>query len=339
MHRFVQVSFGKDLEKSLNFYVDVRQACTNLDLVVNHVVVNMAGLGTQAHQLVKGKHNKRTTAFVKACMAACYVTIPTSENIITRLHLFLHCGQVSLVNGLITQAESFFKQCIQTIKDIPSTIEASASVPLSVEEAIAEFVADLARVMVCMPGHPENGPQYLVQALCSVVGKFPWNKLSTPHRAHSQMRLMELLCAYCQDTLPFRVLGVDGNDVLFPSPSEKAPCVDLLNKTLQEFLGDLGELKEAGVDDPVALALQASLMFELHQLLVTNALFTKGMATLVFNLFMGAHKSGELSRPKALKAVAAVRQMETDLERSIQPGLTLKIYRDVANKMAQTAGL
>ena len=153
------------------------------------------------------------------------------------------------------------------------------------------------------------------------------------------MRLMELLCAYCQDTLPFRVLGVDGNDVLFPSPSEKAPCVDLLNKTLQEFLGDLGELKEAGVDDPVALALQASLMFELHQLLVTNALFTKGMATLVFNLFMGAHKSGELSRPKALKAVAAVRQMETDLERSIQPGLTLKIYRDVANKMAQTAGL
>jgi len=333
-----KVSFGKDLEKSLNFYVDVRQACTNLDYVVNHVIVRLAGLGSQAHQLVKGKHNKRTTAFVKACMAACYVTIPTSESVVTRLNLFLHCGQVSLVNGLITQAESFLKQCIQTIKEIPSILD-TAPVPLQLEKQVALFIQDLTKSLICMPGHPENGPQYLVQALCTVVAKFRWNKLSTPCKTHSQMRLMELLCHYCQDKLPYYVAGVDSNDVLFPTTAEKAPCVDLLNKTLQEVLGDLGELKEAGIDDPAALKLQATLMFELHQLLVKSALFTKEMATLAFNLFMGAHKSGELSRAHAMAAVAAVRGIVDELETSIQVGVNLKIYRDVANKMASVSGV
>ena len=80
-----KVNFGKDLEKSLNFLVDVRQACTNLDPVVNHVVIRMAGLGQQAHSLVKGKHNKRTTAFVKATMAACECTRNPHYDLIARM--------------------------------------------------------------------------------------------------------------------------------------------------------------------------------------------------------------------------------------------------------------
>ena len=80
--------------------------CTNLDTVVNHIVHKMAALGMRAYSLVHGKHNKRTTAFAKACLAACYVTIPTSEHYPTRLRLLLLCAQVSLVNGLITQAEA-----------------------------------------------------------------------------------------------------------------------------------------------------------------------------------------------------------------------------------------
>jgi hypothetical protein len=130
-----KVEFGKDLEKALNFYVDCREGCSNLDTVVNHVVFRMASLGVRAHHLVKGKHNRRTTAFAKACLAACYVTIPTSEHLVTRLHLFLLCGKVSLMNGLITQAESFFKQCIQTVKEIPSLLD-SKNIPLPFESQV-----------------------------------------------------------------------------------------------------------------------------------------------------------------------------------------------------------
>ena len=248
-----KVSFGKDLEKSLNFYVDVRRACTNLDLVVNHAVIRMAGLGSQAHALVKGKHNKRTAAFVKACMAACYVTIPTSDVIIVRLRLFLLCGQVSLINGLITQAESFMKQCIQTIKELPQLLD-TPKITHPMEVQVATFIAELCEAMVCMPGHPENGPQYLVSALCSVVSKFPWNSLETMYKARTQIAVMSLLCTYCQNRLPYRLQGIDSNDVLFPTQEEKQPVVALLNKCLQEMLADLMALKEAGVDDPVSAA-------------------------------------------------------------------------------------
>lgn len=41
------------------------------------------------------------------------------------------------------------------------------------------------------------------------------------------------------------------------------PCVDLLNKIMQEMLADLGALKEAGVDAPEALTLMAKLAMEL----------------------------------------------------------------------------
>ena len=127
-----------------------------------------AQLGAQAHALVKGKHNKRTTAFVKATMAACYVTIPTSDNIITRLRLFLLCGQVSLLNALITQAESFMKQCIQTIKELPMILD-MPQIDETTEQNVASFLGDLMDALVCMPGHPENGPHYLTTALCSVI--------------------------------------------------------------------------------------------------------------------------------------------------------------------------
>ena len=257
-----KVNFGKDLEKSLNFLVDVRQACTNLDPVVNHVVIRMAGLGQQAHSLVKGKHNKRTTAFVKATMAACYVTIPTSDDIVIRLRLFLLCGQVSLLNALITQAESFMKQCIQTVKELPMIL-GTPVLAEAMEQQVADFLAELIDSIVCMPGHPENGPHYLATALCSVIGKLPWNALVTPCKAKTQMKAMWLLCTYSQQKLPYSLLGVDSNDTLFPAPAEKKPCVDLLNKCLQEMLADLMALKEAGVDDPLALNLMAKLALEL----------------------------------------------------------------------------
>jgi hypothetical protein len=46
--------------------------------------------------------------------------------------------------------------------------------------------------------------------------------------------------------------------------SRAEPCVDLLNKCLQEMLADLTALKEAGVDAPEALTLMAKLAMELY---------------------------------------------------------------------------
>ena len=48
---------------------------------------------------------------------------------------------------------------------------------------------------------------------------------------------------------------------------------------LQDLLVELAKLKEVGDEDPAALALQAALSLELHELLVSSAVLSKGIAT------------------------------------------------------------
>ena len=76
-----------------------------------------------------------------------------------------------------------------------------------------------------------------------------------------------------------------------------------------------------------------------HSVLVTHALFTKPIATQAFNLFSLAHKTGTIPKPKATAAVSGLRSKAELMEQSLQAGVNLKLYRDVASKMAQVSGL
>jgi hypothetical protein len=58
-----------------------------------------------------------------------------------------------------------------------------------------------------------------------------------------------------------------------------------------------------------------------------------------FNLFSLAHKTGTIPKPQASAAVSALRSKAELMEQSLQEGVNLKLYRDVASKMAQVSGL
>ena len=42
----------------------------------------------QTHTIVHGRHTKRTAAFVKACMAFCFITIPSLEAPMEKIRLY-----------------------------------------------------------------------------------------------------------------------------------------------------------------------------------------------------------------------------------------------------------
>ena len=52
---------------------------------------------------MKGNHTRKTAAFVRACAAYCFITIPSLENILTRLNLYLISGRVAIANGALSQ--------------------------------------------------------------------------------------------------------------------------------------------------------------------------------------------------------------------------------------------
>ena len=63
-------------------------------------------LAMETRRRVKGSHTRKTAAFVRACAAYCYITIPSVDNILLKLNLYLLSGRVAISNGALSQGMS-----------------------------------------------------------------------------------------------------------------------------------------------------------------------------------------------------------------------------------------
>lgn len=97
------VNYGKEFEKQLSFYVEAREVFTNLESLNIQLVHSVNALSVETNKVVKGKHTRNTSAFVRACAAYCYITIPSISSVSTKLDLYLLSGQVALQNQCLGQ--------------------------------------------------------------------------------------------------------------------------------------------------------------------------------------------------------------------------------------------
>lgn len=74
--------------------------------MLSHLVQSTCALVLQTLRIVKGTHNRKTAAFVRAACGYCYITIPTVISFWTRLSLYLLASEVALLNNCLPQAES-----------------------------------------------------------------------------------------------------------------------------------------------------------------------------------------------------------------------------------------
>lgn len=72
-----KIDFGRDLEKALKTYTDARGMFGNLDVVTETLIFKSLKLAMLANKITHGKHDKKTLAFVKACVAYAHITIPS----------------------------------------------------------------------------------------------------------------------------------------------------------------------------------------------------------------------------------------------------------------------
>lgn len=100
-----RVDYGRDFEKQLNFYAEARAAFPNLDSVHIQLVQCVNRQAVETRRIVRGHHTRRTAAFVRACAAYCFITIPSLTLVQTRLQLYLLSGQVALLNQCLGQGE------------------------------------------------------------------------------------------------------------------------------------------------------------------------------------------------------------------------------------------
>eukprot|EP01135_Chromosphaera_perkinsii_P004922 Nk52_evm27s304 gene=Nk52_evmTU27s304 len=213
------VSFGTDFEKQLDFYAKCREAFFSLDGVTVCLIHCACDVIMKTYKYMKRQHSSKTSVFVRACIAFCFITIPSVDSFFMQLKLYLHLARISLVNHSLPQAETCFKSCIKLINDLPSLLEtfgglSKDSKNVDVDSFLKAFISELMSSLLSMPDDPQKAPLYLLNGLLNVIQSFPWKK-GRDVQLYLYLDAMDLLCAYSQAQLIVEIPGVDSNDKLY----------------------------------------------------------------------------------------------------------------------------
>jgi len=282
-----KVDFGRDVEKALNFFSECRRAFGNLDTVKYHLILCVNNLAVKTLKLAGGKHNKRTGAFARACIAYSFITIPALEDEIPRLWLYLLSAQVALLNLSLPQADSLLKAAITLIPEVPPSVEDGIKM-VSTEPQLVEFLKAFISSLVVVPGHPEQGAFYLVKGLIKVIRDYPWAKGSTA-RGVLYCQLLSMFSAYAQVKLPHHIAGVESNDTLFGGTEDYMDELNkIINTIISEILEELASFKEQEM-----VAQSATLSLELFNYTIAFSELNKKCAILAANLFGLCKKTGK----------------------------------------------
>ncbi len=117
------MDFGRDLEQCLNFHAEVRAHFGNIPEIIGNLIQKTIDLTFKAKVLSKGKINKKIVGFIQACIAYCYISIPSIEDFNVQLKLYLNVAQIALTHNMISQAENLFKAAVVLISELPEYFE------------------------------------------------------------------------------------------------------------------------------------------------------------------------------------------------------------------------
>lgn len=286
-----KMEFGKDFERHLSFFTECRRAFANIESVKKLLVQGALNLAIKTFKIVKGKHTKETSSFVRACIAYAYITIPSMHDIFDRLNLYILGGQVSLINQSIPQAESFFKAAITAIQEVPPLIDDPIDkVQKPSEPLLIEFIKSFISTLISVPGHPEMGPFYLLRGLYKVIKDYKWEEGSTG-KAESYISMVILLSSTFRTPFPYSYENLEGNDVLYVGTAEyEEEIQQFIDELIQDILHELKIIKDLQ-DTPGMKIKKAKISFEfLNQIIILTKLNPK-LFELCIDLFTLGHKN------------------------------------------------
>ena len=293
------VTFGRDFEQLLNFYVEARATFSNIDEILIMLVHRVNLLTVKTKLVVKGNHTRKTSAFVRACMAFSFITIPSMNDIFIRLKLYLLCGQTALANQAVGQADAFFKAAISLLSDVPKQITIESKTRSS-EQYFFEYVNNLLSTLLIVPDHPEQGVIYLLYGLLNVLQDYSWEEDSDA-KTNIYLNTVCLLSASCQECYLYQVYKVDSNDKLYGAGQKFISEVEkVIEKIIQQILE---QLKDLGNKNLKKQAYLSSSFF--NRILSHGNLSATPMVKLAHNLWRLSMQHGQADQQfmKRLKQV------------------------------------
>ncbi|XP_029053584.1 VPS35 endosomal protein-sorting factor-like [Osmia bicornis bicornis] len=303
-----RVDYGRDFEKQLNFYAEARAAFPNLDTVHIQLVQCVNRLSVDTRKIVRGHHTRRTSAFVRACAAFCFITIPSLTLVHTRLQLYLLSGQVALLNQCLGQADACFKAALSLVPEMPKTIDIDGRQKSS-QPYLLSYLSNFLSTLLVVPDSPEHGVLYLMRGLLNAVQRcFEENTLT---KTYLYLRVLDLLSTVTQENYPYHVDKVDSNDKLYGSDQK---FISEVNKMCSKIVEEvLSHLKYLGSTDQVEK--QVALAIELFNCFVIRAdLRDPLLAQMAVNLWNLSQRYGYVDSKVKMKMIAYMVQKSHDVE-------------------------
>uniref|UniRef100_A0A2K5Y007 VPS35 endosomal protein-sorting factor-like n=1 Tax=Mandrillus leucophaeus TaxID=9568 RepID=A0A2K5Y007_MANLE len=288
------VSFGRDFEQQLSFYVESRSMFCNLEPVLVQLI-----------------HYDSATVALPACVAYCFITIPSLAGIFTRLNLYLHSGQVALANQCLSQADAFFKAAISLIPEVPKMINIDGKMRPS-ESFLLEFLCNFFSTLLIVPDHPEHGVLFLVRELLNVIQDYTWED-NSDEKIRIYTCVLHLLSAMSQETYLYHIDKVDSNDSLYGGDSKFLAENNKLCETVMAQI--LEHLKTLAKDE--ALKRQSSLGLSFfNSILAHGDLRNNKLNQLSVNLWHLAQRHGCADTRTMVKTLEYIKKQ------SKQPDMT-----------------
>uniref|UniRef100_A0A6B2ED98 Putative membrane protein associated with esophageal cancer in s n=1 Tax=Phlebotomus kandelakii TaxID=1109342 RepID=A0A6B2ED98_9DIPT len=304
-HMIKQVDFGREFERQLAFYVDARAAFVNLDTVYATLIHCVNSLAMETRRMIRGQHSRKTAAFVRACAAYCFITIPSIVSVATRMDLYVVSGSVALQNLCLGQADSCFEAAIELIPELPAIVEVDGKVK-STETYLMSYVGSLLSTLIIVPDSPDRGVLFLLRLLLEKLKVYQFDEIHSQCEATLvtiHLSILDMLSTAAQDVYPYHIPGIVSNDELYGSDPKFIAEVDgLCSKIADQILISLKILADKG-----QLKVQSNLALELFTRIVRCTDITRDKQfTLAVNLWNLVTRNKALEDRKPLLGVLAV---------------------------------
>ncbi|XP_066432356.1 VPS35 endosomal protein-sorting factor-like [Eleutherodactylus coqui] len=297
------VSFGRDFEQQLSFYVEARALFCNLEPVLVQLIHSVNLLAMETKKVMKGNHSRKTASFVRACVAFCFITIPSLTSIFTRLNLYLHSGQVALANQCLSQADAFFRAAVSIVPEVPKTINIDGKMRSS-EAFLLEFLSNLFSTLLVVPDHPEQGVLFLVRGLLNVIEDYTWED-NSDDKVRIYTSVLHLLAALSQESYLYHIDKVDSNDNLYGGDVK---FLAEINKLCDTLIGQILEhLKALGKEKTLKRQSSLALLF-FNSILAHGDLRNNKLNQLAVNLWNLAQKHGFADTKTMVKTLEYIKK-------------------------------
>ncbi|XP_065267948.1 VPS35 endosomal protein-sorting factor-like isoform X4 [Emys orbicularis] len=314
------VSFGRDFEQQLSFYVEARSMFCNLEPVLVQLVHSVNQLAMETRKVMKGNHSRKTAAFVRACVAFCFITIPSLTSIFARLNLYLNSGQVALANQCLSQADAFFKAAVSLVPEVPKMINIDGKMRPS-EPFLLEFFCNFFSTLLIVPDHPEQGVLFLVRGLLNVIQDYTWED-NSDDKVRIYTNVLHLLSAMTQETYIYHIDKVDSNDTLYGGDSK---FLIEINKLCEAVIAQiLDHLKTLGQEETLKRQSQLALYF-FNSILAHGDLRNNKLNQLSVNLWNLAQKHGFADTKTMVKTLEYIKRQSKQPEMSHFTELALRL--------------